>query len=82
MYKDTDACVLAGGVVALNWFVSITSASFFINWMIVAFTSWRFHKALAAQDDQLLSGLYAWKSTMWPLAPVWLMTICTILLIC
>lgn len=82
MYKDTNACDLAGGVVALNWFVSITSASFFINWMIVAFTSWRFHKVIAAQDDQLFSGLYAWKSTMWPLAPVWLMTVCTLLLIC
>ncbi|KAI4199062.1 MAG: hypothetical protein LQ350_004884 [Teloschistes chrysophthalmus] len=72
----------AGGIVALNWFVSITSASFFINWMIVAFTSWRFHKVLAAQNDTLFQNLYAWKSTMWPLAPVWLMTISTLLLIC
>ncbi|KAI4108590.1 MAG: hypothetical protein LQ339_002106 [Xanthoria mediterranea] len=72
----------AGGVVALNWFVSITSASFFINWMIVAFTSWRFHKTLAAQNDPLFSGLYAWKSFMWPLAPVRLMSICVLLLIC
>lgn len=72
--------ILAGGTVALNWFVSITSASFFINWMIVAFTSWRFHKVLAAQNDPLFSGLYAWKSAMWPLAPVWLMTICCLLL--
>ncbi|KAL8813527.1 MAG: hypothetical protein Q9223_002360 [Gallowayella weberi] len=71
----------AGGIVALNWLISITSASYFINWMIVAFTSWRFHKVLAAQDDKLFSDLYAWRSTMWPLAPVWLMSICTILLI-
>lgn len=67
---------------ALNWFVSITSASFFINWMIVAFTSWRFRKTLAAQNDPLFSGLYAWKSSMWPLAPVWLMSVCVLLLIC
>ncbi|CAO1603852.1 hypothetical protein XANCAGTX0491_007430 [Xanthoria calcicola] len=72
----------AGGAVALNWFVSITSASFFINWMIVAFTSWRFRKTLAAQNDPLFSGLYAWKSSMWPLAPVWLMSVCVLLLIC
>ncbi|KAM0794852.1 amino acid permease/ SLC12A domain-containing protein [Usnea florida] len=72
----------AGGTTALSWFVSITSASFFVNWMVVSFTSWRFHKALAAQQDTLFTNLYAWRSSMWPLAPVWLMTISTLLLIC
>ncbi|CAF9911335.1 MAG: hypothetical protein HETSPECPRED_000303 [Heterodermia speciosa] len=70
----------SGGTTALGWFVSITSASFFINWMIVAFTSWRFHKVLAAQNDTLFSNLYAWRSAYWPLAPAWLMTISVLLL--
>lgn len=69
----------ASGTTALSWFVAITSSSFFINWMIVAFTSWRFHKALAAQNDKLFSNLYAWRSSYWPFAPVWLTTISTLL---
>lgn len=65
-----------------NWLLSITSASFFMNWIIIAFTSWRFHQALAAQNDQLFSQVYAWKSVAWPTAPVWLMTISILLLAC
>ncbi|KAF2720211.1 hypothetical protein K431DRAFT_271280 [Polychaeton citri CBS 116435] len=72
----------AGGQVALSWLISITSASFFINWMIVAFTSWRFHKVLEAQNDKLFTETYAWKATKWPLAPTWLMTICFLLTVC
>ncbi|KAL5363214.1 proline-specific permease [Aspergillus floccosus] len=72
----------AGGITVFNWLISITSASFFINWMVVAVSSWRFHKALKAQQDPLFSQLYAWRSTAWPLAPVWLMTISLLLLVC
>ena len=80
MMKDRHSIFdSSGGIVALKWFVSITSASFFINWMIVAFTSWRFHKVLAAQNDELFSKLYAWRSAYWP---PWLMTVSTILIVC
>ncbi|KAF7550722.1 hypothetical protein G7Z17_g5515 [Cylindrodendrum hubeiense] len=70
-----------GGITAFNWLVSITSASFFVNWMIICLTSWRFHQALVAQNDSLLSEVYAWKSWMWPTAPGWLMTVSTLLLV-
>lgn len=69
----------AGGIVALNWLVSITSSCFFLNWFIIAFTSWRFHQALDAQNDSLFSQPYAWKSSTWPVAPVWLTVISTLL---
>ncbi|KAF7544172.1 hypothetical protein G7Z17_g10160 [Cylindrodendrum hubeiense] len=69
----------AGGRTAFTWLISITSASFFCMWMIIAFTSWRFHLALKAQNDPLFQETYAWSSTMWPLAPAWLMTICVLL---
>lgn len=65
----------------LNWLISITSASFFCNWIIISFTNWRFHKALKAQNDQLFQQVYAWRSTAWPLAPVWLMLISLLLLV-
>lgn len=71
-----------GGITAFNWLISITSSSAFINWLIVSFTSFRFHKALKIQNDQLLSQLYAWNSTMWPLAPVWLASVSTMLFMC
>ncbi|GKU07735.1 unnamed protein product [Fusarium langsethiae] len=70
----------AGGTEALNWFVSITSASFFSNWAIIAFTSFFFHRALKAQGDEIFSQRYAWKSFAWPSSPVYLMLICLLLL--
>ncbi|KIW90176.1 1-pyrroline-5-carboxylate dehydrogenase [Cladophialophora bantiana CBS 173.52] len=58
--------------------ISITSASYFI----IAFTNRRFHCALEAQNDALFKELYAWKSSLWPLAPGWLITISPLLLGC
>ncbi|CEI61628.1 unnamed protein product [Fusarium venenatum] len=72
----------AGGTEALNWFVSITSASFFSNWAIIAFTSFFFHRALKAQSDEIFSQRYAWKSFAWPSPPAYLMLICVLLLVC
>jgi len=66
----------------LNWLISITSASYFSNWIIIAFTNWRFHCALKAHNDPLFKEVYAWKSSAWPLAPGWLMLISLLLLVC
>ncbi|CAH0025814.1 unnamed protein product [Clonostachys rhizophaga] len=72
----------AGGLVVFNWLIGITSASFFTNWIIISFTNWRFHCALKAQNDQLFGETYAWKSSLWPLAPAALMIVSIVLLIC
>ncbi|KAK5023278.1 hypothetical protein LTS07_009501 [Exophiala sideris] len=72
----------SGGLEALSWLISITSASYFSNWIIIAFTNWRFHRALKAQNDPLFDQVYAWKSSAWPLAPGWLMLISLLLLVC
>ncbi|KAJ5247958.1 hypothetical protein N7524_011918 [Penicillium chrysogenum] len=72
----------SGGLTVLNWLISITSASFFSNWIIIAFTNWRFHCALKAQNDPLFTEIYAWKSSLWPLAPAWLMLVSLLLLVC
>ncbi|KAJ9660897.1 hypothetical protein H2198_002242 [Neophaeococcomyces mojaviensis] len=72
----------AGGVVALNWLVSITSSCFFANWLIISFTSWRFRQALAAQNDGLFQESYAWQSSKWPLAPGWLFAVSTLIFAC
>ncbi|XEU97447.1 hypothetical protein FSHL1_002733 [Fusarium sambucinum] len=69
----------AGGRTAFTWLISITSASFFCMWIIIAFTSFRFHRALKQQNDPLFTEPYAWKSTGWPLAPTWLLAICVLL---
>ncbi|KAK1532036.1 uncharacterized protein CCOS01_04019 [Colletotrichum costaricense] len=68
------------GIKVLNWLVSITSASFFTNWIIISFTNWRFRCAIKAQGDLLFSQTYAWESSAWPLAPAWLMIVSLILL--
>ncbi|KXT11054.1 hypothetical protein AC579_1971 [Pseudocercospora musae] len=71
----------SGGKVALNWLVQITAASFYVNWIIVSFTSWRFRRALQIQQDPLFQQLYAWKMTSYPTPLGWLLTICGLLLI-
>ncbi|GLA52222.1 hypothetical protein AnigIFM63604_009064 [Aspergillus niger] len=72
----------AGGLEVLNWLIAITSASFFINWAIIAFTSFRFRAAIKAQNSTLLtSPAYAWHSPLWPLGPVTALIISTLLLI-
>ncbi|KAJ5129995.1 uncharacterized protein N7515_006034 [Penicillium bovifimosum] len=72
----------AGGLTVLNWLISITSASFFTNWIIMSFVNWRFHGALEAQHDPLFTEIYAWRSSCWPLAPAWLTLISVFLLVC
>ncbi|KAJ6139034.1 hypothetical protein N7471_005520 [Penicillium samsonianum] len=74
--------IAAGGLTVLNWLISITSASFFTNWIIISFVNWRFHRVLKAQNDPLFTEIYAWKSSLWPLAPAWLMFISIFLLVC
>ncbi|KIW70758.1 hypothetical protein PV04_02999 [Phialophora macrospora] len=69
----------ADGLTVLNWFVSITSASFFVNWAIIGVTNLRFHQTLKAQNDKLFEQLYSWRSLAWPFAPTWLLIICAML---
>ncbi|KAL3468515.1 amino acid permease/ SLC12A domain-containing protein [Aspergillus heterothallicus] len=70
------------GLEVLNWLISITSASFFINWAIVAFTSFRFRTAVKAQNAPIFSGTYSWKSPLWPLAPAGALIVSILLLVC
>ncbi|EXJ76880.1 hypothetical protein A1O3_10525 [Capronia epimyces CBS 606.96] len=71
-----------GGTTALNWFISITSASFFCNWAIIAVSNYRFHQALRAQGDRIFDQTYSWQSIAWPLAPAYLLIVCLMLLVC
>ncbi|OQD71425.1 hypothetical protein PENPOL_c001G08299 [Penicillium polonicum] len=72
----------AGGLEVLNWLIAITSASFFTNWAIIGFTSFRFRAAVKAQRSPIFDHQYGWKSNFWPLAPVLVLVISTLLLIC
>ncbi|KAJ5304264.1 uncharacterized protein N7443_003924 [Penicillium atrosanguineum] len=72
----------AGGLKVLNWLISITSASFFVNWAIIAFTSLRFRAVLKAQKSPIFDQQYGWKSNLWPLAPVIVLIISTMLFAC
>ena len=59
----------ASGQVGLNWLVQITAAGFFVNWIIISFTSWRFHQAIKAQNDPLWTEIYAWRMQRYPIPP-------------
>ncbi|RZK39086.1 MAG: hypothetical protein EOO61_07485 [Hymenobacter sp.] len=66
----------------MNWLVSITSASFFTNWAVIALTSFRFRTAIKAQNLDLFADQYTWSSTLWPLAPIVSLVVSLMLLIC
>ncbi|RAL17463.1 proline-specific permease [Aspergillus homomorphus CBS 101889] len=72
----------AGGTEVLNWLIAITSASFFTNWAIIAFTSFRFRAAVRAQKSRLFQVPYAWQSSLWPLAPLTSLVISSLLFAC
>ncbi|KAJ4244167.1 hypothetical protein NW762_014548 [Fusarium torreyae] len=78
----TYMSLTADGNKALDWFISITSTSFFMNWAIVAITSIRFRAALRAQNDPLFSEAYAWKVKLWPAGPVVVLAIVCLMLAC
>ncbi|KAJ5120417.1 Amino acid/polyamine transporter I [Penicillium bovifimosum] len=72
----------SGGNEALNWLISITSASFFTNWAIIGFTSFRFRAAVKAQKNPVFEHEFGWKSNFWPLAPIMVLSISALLLVC
>ncbi|KAF9891224.1 hypothetical protein FE257_004788 [Aspergillus nanangensis] len=71
-----------GGAEALNWFISITSTSYFINWAVIALASMRFRAAVTAQKLPILDEPYAWKSKLYPLCPLISLTVSIFLLAC
>ncbi|KAF2015672.1 hypothetical protein BU24DRAFT_369562 [Aaosphaeria arxii CBS 175.79] len=77
----TYLALSGGGNEALNWFLNITSSSFFCNWLIIGFTSFRFRASIKAQQDPVFSAPFAWKSSKYPLAPAFLLAGSTVLLI-
>ncbi|KAL4751598.1 hypothetical protein BDW72DRAFT_212664 [Aspergillus terricola var. indicus] len=69
------------GTEVLNWFIAITSASFFINFAIVALTSFRFRTAVKAQKATFFTESYSWQSPLWPLTPVIVLVVSALLLV-
>ncbi|ETN43600.1 uncharacterized protein HMPREF1541_02759 [Cyphellophora europaea CBS 101466] len=75
----------AGGYELFIWLVNISSTAFFVNWLIIGYTSIRFHAALRAQSSPLLHPTttpYAWTSYRWPLMPAWLLLVSLLLTAC
>lgn len=71
----------ATGTTVFTWLVSITSSSFFIVWFVICITSWRFRTALKAQNDQLFTEVYAYRTWAWPIPAIWLFAGSTVLLV-
>ncbi|RDW85811.1 putative amino acid permease [Coleophoma crateriformis] len=67
----------AGGITVFNWLAQIASTAYFMVWVVIAVTSFRFRAALKAQNDPLFTESYAWKCSFWPLPPIWLGICCT-----
>ncbi|OAA65864.1 amino acid permease [Niveomyces insectorum RCEF 264] len=50
----------AGGITVFNWLAQISSTGYFMVWVFVGITSFRFRAALKAQNDPLFRQPYAW----------------------
>lgn len=71
-----------GGIEVFTWLGQIASTGYFMVWVVVAMTSFRFRAALKAQNDPLFSEPYAWKCALWPVPPILLLTCCTLYTVC
>jgi amino acid transporter len=74
--------LLDTGIEIFTWLASICSSSFFMVWIMISITSFRFRAALKAQADPLFTQQWAYKTSLWPYMPAWLLTGSTLLLIC
>lgn len=72
----------AGGTTVFDWLSQIASTGYFMVWVFVAITSFRFRAALQAQNDPLFTQVYAWKCALWPLPPIWLLACCSLYMAC
>lgn len=71
-----------GGITVFNWLGQIATTGYFMVWIVIAITSFRFRAALKAQNDPLFHQVYAWKCSFWPLPPYWLLLCCALYLGC
>ncbi|KAF2703699.1 amino acid permease [Pleomassaria siparia CBS 279.74] len=78
----TYANLSAGGIEVFNWISQIAGTGYFMVWVFVAITSFRFRAALKAQGDTLLSEPYAWPCSLWPIPPILLLACCTLYVGC
>ncbi|KAL4763865.1 amino acid permease-domain-containing protein [Aspergillus foveolatus] len=69
------------GTEVLNWFIAITSASFFISFAIVALTSFRFRAAIKTQKATSFAESYSWQSRLWLLTPIIVLVVSALLLV-
>lgn len=68
----------AGGITVFNWLAQIATTGYFMVWVVVGITSFRFRAALQAQKDPLLQQTYAWSCSLWPFPPAWLLLCCSL----
>ncbi|KAL4966281.1 amino acid permease/ SLC12A domain-containing protein [Aspergillus stella-maris] len=64
------------GITVFNWLSQIASTGYFMVWLVIGITSFRFRAALRAQGDGLFGEVYAWKCSIWPVPPGWLVVCC------
>ncbi|EME86013.1 uncharacterized protein MYCFIDRAFT_186399 [Pseudocercospora fijiensis CIRAD86] len=68
----------AGGITVFNWLAQIATTGYFMVWVVIGITSFRFRAALKAQDDPLFEQRYAWRCKWWPVPPAWLLLCCSL----
>lgn len=78
----TYANLSAGGITVFDWLAQIASTGYFMVWVVIAITSFRFRAALKAQNDPLFTKVHAWKCSFWPLPPIWLLVCCSLYVAC
>lgn len=64
------------GITVFKWLSQTASTGYFMVWLVISITSFRFRAALRAQNDPLFRETYAWKCSLWPFPPAWLFACC------
>lgn len=65
-----------------NRFSAISGLAFFIAWLTIIACNWRFHLALRAQNDPLLTERFAFRAPLYPWASILAFVLILFMVIC
>ncbi|KAI9809034.1 MAG: hypothetical protein M1825_002323 [Sarcosagium campestre] len=70
------------GALVFTWFSAISGMAFFIAWLVIIASNWRFRAALKAQNDDALDRQFAFKASWHPYPSIFAFVAIVFMVIC
>ncbi|KAI9852632.1 MAG: hypothetical protein M1838_000080 [Thelocarpon superellum] len=70
------------GAIVFSWFSAISGMAFFIAWLVIIASNWRFRAALKAQNDDTLDRRFAFKQILFPWLSIFAFVAISFMVVC